>query len=366
MRLLYVTPFIGGSGGVERVLSIKANYFIENWDYDVHILATNSLIHQKHYVYNEKINFHSEIASGKNFIYLRNFSLILKKYVNKINPDIIIVCDNGYKGYMIPFLISKKNKIIFECHGTIFNQETKFAFVDYFLNALKYIYFNVCASRFSKFVVLLDDFKKEFRTRNLVVISNPLWFSTNKFSNYSSKRVIAVGRHSYEKGFDRMLSIWQKVIKKNPEWVLEIYGESDSKIDLKLLSNILGISKNVKFFDPVNNIQEKYLEASFFVLSSRFEGFGMVLIEAMASGLSCISYDCPRGPRNIITNDKDGFLIADGNEDNFVFAVNSLIQNEQLRIELGKNAKISSGRFNLDKIMDQWKNLFQSLINSSK
>jgi glycosyltransferase involved in cell wall biosynthesis len=363
MKLLYITPFVEGAGGVQRVLSIKANYFIEKWDYEIHILATNSKIDQKHYEFNENINFYSEIASGENFIYLYNFSLILKKYINKVKPDIIVVCDNGYKGYMIPFLISKKHKIIFECHGTAIHQEQKYhAFINYLLSRLKSKFFDICAARFSKFVILLDEFKNEFKTENVIVITNPLWFTSQKVPNYSVKKVIAVGRHSYEKSYDRMLSIWQKVVKKHPDWVLEIYGESNPEIDLKSLANTLGISANVKFFHPVNNIQEKYLEASFLLLTSRFEGFGMVLIEAMASGLPCISFDCHRGPRDIITNNQDGFLIENGNENDFVIAINSLIENEQLRIEVGEKAKKNSEKYNLDAIMNQWKNLFESLI----
>ncbi len=358
MKLLYITPFIEGAGGVQRVLSIKSNYFIDKFNYEVHILATNSGIDKKHYEFNEKVHFYSEIASGKNFIYLYNFSFILKKYINKIKPDIIVVCDNGYKGYMIPFLIPKKHKIIFECHGTRFTEEKKYIIIDFF----KYRFYHICVARFTKLVVLVEDFKNEFKSKNLIVIPNPLWFSTNKIPNYSSKKVIAVGRHSYQKGFDTMLSIWQRVVKKNPDWILEIYGESNPKIDLQSLSNSLGISKNIRLFNPVNNINEKYLEASFSILTSRFEGFGMVLIEAMASGLPCISFDCKRGPKDIITNNHDGFLIENGNEDNFVVVINSLIENEQLRMELGKKAKVSSEKYNLGKIMGHWKNLFESLI----
>lgn len=362
MRLLYITPFIEGAGGVQRVLSIKANYFIEKFDYEVHILATNGSIDQQHYQFNASTRFYSEIASGRGLVYLYNYASILKKYSTKIKPDIIVVCDNGYKGYLVPFLISKKHKVIFECHGTTFHQEDKYyPFVSYFLCRLKSTFFAICAARFSKNVILLDNFKNEFRTKNLIVIPNPIWFTAKKAPNYSAKKVIAIGRHSYEKGFDRMLSIWQKVVEKHPDWLLEIYGEADPEIDLKLLVNSLGITENVKFLDPVNNIEDKYLEASFLILTSRFEGFGMVLIEAMTSGLPCISFDCNRGPRDIITNNYDGFLIENGNQDLFVTAINSLIDDEALRIEMGENAKLAAQKYDLDKIMMQWANLFKSL-----
>jgi glycosyltransferase involved in cell wall biosynthesis len=362
MRLLYITPFIEGAGGVQRVLAIKANYFIEKFNYEVHILVTNGAIDKQHYQFNASTRFYSEIASGKGLVYLYNYASILKKYSTKIKPDIIVVCDNGYKGYLVPFLISKKHKVIFECHGTTFHPKNRQnAFTNYFSRRLKSTFFNICAVRFSKFVVLLEDFKNEFKTKNLIVIPNPIWITAKKVPNYSAKKVIAVGRHSHEKGFDRMLSIWQKVVEKHPNWLLEIYGEADPEIDLELLANSLGISENVKFFDPVSNIEDKYLEASFLILTSRFEGFGMVLIEAMTSGLPCISFDCNRGPRDIITNNYDGFLIENGNQDRFVTAIDSLIEDEALRIEMGENAKLASEKYDIDKIMVQWKNLFKSL-----
>ncbi|MBA4318236.1 MAG: glycosyltransferase family 4 protein, partial [Flavobacterium sp.] len=133
-------------------------------------------------------------------------------------------------------------------------------------------------------------------------------------------------------------------------------------VDLKSVSNILGISKNVVFYDAVRNINEKYLEASFFLLTSRFEGFGMVLIEAMASGLACISFDCRRGPKDIIENNRNGFLIQVGDEEAFVEKVNLLIENEKMKIEMGQNAKNSVSKYNLDSIMQQWKSLFESIV----
>jgi glycosyltransferase involved in cell wall biosynthesis len=361
MKILYITPFVEGAGGVQRVLSVKTNYLIEKYNYEVSILSTNSGFDNKHYEFNENINFYSEQASGNIFAYLYSYSKILKKYIEKIKPDIIVVCDNGYKGYAIPFLIPVKQKIIFECHGTRHTEEKGNRIYNYILNGFKYKFFDICAAQFSKMIVPVDDFKNEFKSNNLIVIPNPLWFFTNSEPDYTSKKVIAVGRHSYQKNFEKMLSIWRKVVAQHPDWVLEIYGESNPKIDLKSVSNTLGISKNVVFYDAVTNINEKYLEASLFLLTSRFEGFGMVLIEAMASGLACISFDCRRGPKDIIKNNWNGFLIEVGNEEEFVKKVNLLIENEKMKIEMGQNAKKSVTKYELDSIMQQWKSLFEDL-----
>jgi glycosyltransferase involved in cell wall biosynthesis len=364
MKILYITPFVEGAGGVQRVLSTKTDYLIEKCNYEVSILATNSGTDATHYTFNEKINFYSEQALGNHFFYLYNYSKILKKYIHIIKPDIIVVCDNGYKGYAVPFLIPRRQKVIFECHGTRYTEENNTIFFDAILNRFKYKFFDVCAGQFSKVIVPVDDFRNEFKSNNLVVISNPIWFFTKEVPNYSSKKAIAVGRHCYQKNFQQMLSIWKKVLNKHPDWILEIYGESDAAIDLRLIASSSGISHNVVFYDVVRNINEKYLEASIFLLTSKFEGFGMVLIEAMASGLPCVSFDCLRGPKDIITNNKNGFLIENGNEQAFVEKLSLLMENEELRIKLGTKAQESIAIYDLDKIMKQWKNLFESLVTT--
>ena len=176
-----------------------------------------------------------------------------------------------------------------------------------------------------------------------------------------ANKVIAVGRHVYEKGFDRLLKIWQKVVINHPDWHLDIYGKSNDNMDLQKLATTL-IINNVTFFDPVKDINLKYQEASIYLLTSRFEGFGMVLIEAMESGLPCIAYDCPCGPRAIITNNEDGFLIENGNECDYINAVESLICDKEKRFEMGKKAKISSLKYNIDTIMPLWNTLFKDII----
>ena len=185
--------------------------------------------------------------------------------------------------------------------------------------------------KYDRFVVLTVESIAEWKINNTIVIPNPLWFTCEKPSSLKSKKVIAAGRHTYEKGFDRMLLIWKKVVAKHPDWQLEIYGKSSESNDLKVLAEKLNISNTVVFQELVQAIDKKYVEASFYLTTSRFEGFGMVLIEAMASGLPCVAYDCPCGPRGILTQNEDGFLIENGNEEEYVKAVETLIKNETLR-----------------------------------
>jgi glycosyltransferase involved in cell wall biosynthesis len=364
MKLLYVVPNLNNGGGVARVLSIKTNFLIEKFGYEVHILTQNHGNSSLFYSFNEKIVLHDMILEGANFQFLNNYRKSLNKQVASINPDIIIVCDNGLKAFTVPFILNSKTPIIFECHGSIFMEEnvSKNMFFSNFLRKLKYSFKSFGASKFNKIITLSEENREEWSKKNSFVIPNPLWFSTAKEADLSQKNVISVGRHTYEKGFDRLLEIWKKVIVKFPDWNLTIYGKSNPDFDLIALAKKLNIENNITFHEPIKNINEKYLEASIYLMPSRFEGFGMVLIEAMASGLPCISYDCPCGPRAIIKDNYNGFLIENGNENEFVKTVSNLIDNENLRIQIGKNSKESVNKYDIDEIMNLWDKLFTELV----
>ncbi|MFV5691254.1 glycosyltransferase family 4 protein [Flavobacterium sp. LT1R49] len=366
MKLLYVVPNINNEGGVARVLSIKANYLVEKLGYEVHILTQNEGFSPLFYSFNSNIVFHDLLLKGNFFQFFKSFSKGLKSKIKTIQPDIIVVCDNGLKAYAIPFILKNKVPLILEMHSSKFIEEgeiKKNVFTKLRSNFVFVLKQNGI-KKYDRFVVETSESISEWKVKNAIVIPNPLWFTSEKFSTLESKKVIAVGRHTYEKGFDRMLKIWKKVVMKHPDWILDIYGKSNKNIDLRVLAENLDISKNVIFYEPVRNIEEKYLEASFYLMTSRFEGFGMVLIEAMASGLPCIAFDCPCGPRAIISQKEDGFLIENGNESDYVKAIEVLIENASLRREMSKKAKLSSEKYNIDEIMQSWNQLFIGIKKS--
>jgi glycosyltransferase involved in cell wall biosynthesis len=361
MRILYIVPKINNEGGVARVLSVKANYFVENFGDEVHILTQNSGNNPLFYAFNDTIVLHDMVLQGNKISFFSQYVKALKKEVQVINPDLIIVCDNGIKAYTIPFVLKTKIPIIFECHGSKYIEEKEQT--EYFFGTkIKSLFKELSANKYDKFVGLSKESLKEWNVKNGIVIPNPLWFKTTQFADLKSKKVIAVSRHSYEKGLDRMLQIWQRVIQKHPDWCLEIYGKPNENQEMQELANALDIGQNVTFFEPVKNINDKYLEASILAMTSRTEGFGMVLMEAMALGLPCVAYDCPIGPRSIIIDNENGFLVEDGNIDSFVQKVELLIENENLKIKMGENAKNSVSKYNIETIMQQWKSLFEELI----
>ncbi|MDR6843773.1 glycosyltransferase family 4 protein [Flavobacterium granuli] len=363
MKLFYIVPKLNNEGGVARALSLKLNYLVEMLGYEVHILTQNQGNFPLFYSFHEKIVFHDMILEGSVFNFFSSFRKSLKSKIESIQPDVIIVCDNGLKAYTIPFVLSDVIPIIFECHGSKYIEEKqlKSDFILKFKSSLKYKFKDFGANKFSKLVALSNESLNEWNVENGLVISNPTWIKSDNRADLKSKKVIAVARNSYEKGLDRLLVIWQKVSVKYPDWTLDIYGESVTNLKKEVLE--LGMESNVNLSEPEKNISEKYLASSVYVMTSRSEGFPMVLLEAMASGLPCVAYDCPTGPRAIIEEGENGFLIEDGNVDLFVQKLELLIEDENLRIKMGQNAQESVKKYDLDSIMQQWKSLFETLVN---
>lgn len=357
MKLLYIVPKIKNAGGVARVLSLKANYFLENFGYEIHFLSQNEAEINSFYSFNEKTIFHNMNLNGNAFNFFNAFRKSVKQKVKEINPDVILIADNGLKAFIYPFIVSRKIPIIFECHSSKFIQEE--AQNQKNLLKLKYWFKNFGAGKFTKMVVLSNESLKEWDVENAVVIPNPSWVETELTASLQSKRAMAVARNSYEKGLDRLLFVWKEITQKYPDWTLDIY--TDDVASLEKEARKLGIKSRINYLSFVSNIEDKYIYFSIFLMTSRSEGFPMVLLEAMSFGLPCIAYDCPIGPRSIIEKGKSGILIPDGDVEEFVEKISFLIENDLERLTLGKNAKEAMKNFSLDKIMTQWKLLLESL-----
>lgn len=358
MKLLYIVPAINNEGGVARVLAMKTNYLVVKFGYQIHILTQNQGGFPRFYDFDERIIFHDMILSGNVFQFFNSYSIALKRNIESIQPDCIIVCDNGLKAYTIPFILGKKVPIILESHGSKYVEERQSSddFFQKYVRSFKYKFKDFYAGKFTKLVVLSNESLKEWNVNNGLIISNPVWLQTDVSAKSASKKVLAIARNSYEKGLDRLLVIWQEITKLHPDWTLEIYGSNTA--DLKKTAEQMGIDATVLFFDPVKNIEERYREASIYVMTSRYEGFPMVLLEAMACGLPCIAYDCPCGPRAIIDEGENGFLIDDNAIALFVTKLNFLIKDESVRKAIGEKAKLSSEKYHIDAIMETWHQLF--------
>lgn len=362
MKLLYIVPKIKTTGGVSRVISIKANYFVEHFGYEVHILSQNEEDDLSFYDFDSEIIFHNMILKGNIFSFFNSFQKQINQKITEVNPDVILVADNGLKAFVFPFIAKTKTPILFECHGSKFIEEEsqKTNFISKSIQKLKYRFKDFGAQKFTKIVALSNESLKEWNVENGIVIPNPSWIKSKKTADLKNKKVIAIARNSYEKGLDRLLLIWKEIGEKYPDWTLDIYTDDVDSLENEALQ--LEIESGINYLHFVKNIEGKYLKASIYVMTSRTEGFPMVLLEAMASGLPCIAYDCPTGPRAIITNAENGFLIPDHNIEMFVEKLSFLIENEEVRLKFGKDAKETSENFSVDKIMEQWRQFLEKLV----
>ena len=367
IKLLYITNQICGPGGLERVLSIKTRYLSENLGYDITILTLNQGESSIFYEFSDKIKYLDITAKGNPLQYFTNYRTGIKKAIEEINPDIVLVCDDGIKGLLLPIIIGKAKPMIYERHVSknIEKRKEKLPFLDQLFTKIKFKIMEYGGKQYDKFVVLTEGNKKEWNLKNLEVIPNPLSFYPEELSTLQNKKVLAVGKQSYQKGYDRLLKSWKIVNEKFPDWKLEVYGKIDPSQKLDQLAKDLKISESVSFFPPTKQISEKYKEASIYVMSSRYEGFGMVLTEAMAYGVPCVSFNCPYGPSDIIANREDGLLVENDDIKKLGQSIIQLIENKELRIQMGQKARKSVKRYLPEKIAEQWDQLFSDILHNS-
>lgn len=193
---------------------------------------------------------------------------------------------------------------------------------------------------------------------SVIQIPNPRPFKSIEKSRLNEKRIISVGRLEQGKRFDLLVDICTSVFKKIPEWSLDIYGQDDgekSSLVRKIAER--GMSDRIKIHKPISNIKDEYLKSSIFVTTTKIEAFSLVLIEACECGLPCISFDVPSGPRDIIDNNINGYLLEDGDLENFEEKLTCLMLSDNLRKSMGNNAIEKAKMFDEEIIIKQWHQL---------
>jgi len=376
-KIVYCTPALYMAGGVERVLTLKANYFADHYGYDITIILTEGMDKPLFYPLSDKVKV---INLGIDFeelwtcsfikkviVYLKKqyvFKKLLKQELLRIRPDITISLLRREINFLTS--INDGSKKIGELHVNRANYRN---FEQGETNMLKTLFAkfwmrNLVSNlkQLDKFVVLTEeDYYNWSELDNVTVIPDPLTFSSSSCSPLTEKRVIAVGRYVYQKGFDLLLKSWSIVEKKCPDWILTIIGQGE-RLQYENLIDELKIDRTrCKLLGPTERIQDEYMRSSLLVLSSRFEGFGMVLVEAMACGLPAVSFDCPCGPKDIIQNNVDGVLVESGNVEKLAEAIVMMIQNAEQRKNMATKAIENVQRFKMDQIAELWKSLFESL-----
>ena len=222
-------------------------------------------------------------------------------------------------------------------------------------------YYRYIEKRADTIVTLTEgDHKKWIKAKRIQTIPNFSNMQIHQLCDCSKKRVISIGRLCKEKGFDRLLDIWKTVISKHPDWQLDIYGEGEMKEELEHIIESDNIA-NVALRGITNTIGKELSNSSICVSTSYYEGFSLVLLEAIKHGVPCVSFDCPYGPQTIIEDNKCGYLVEDGNISLFAERLCTLMEDHSLRQKFSIASIERSKLFNVDSIMLQWKKLFEKL-----
>ena len=376
-KIVYCTPALYMAGGVERVLSLKANYFAEYFGYDITIILTEGKnrplfyhLSNKVKVVNLDLNFeelwHCPFLK-KVLLYLkkqRQFKHSLTNELMRLKPDITISLLRREINFITG--VQDGSKKIGELHINRVNYRN---FDDRETNFIKSIFAKFWMKnlvgklqQLDRLVVLTEKDKEAWtELSNVAVIPDPLSFQPTSISKLKNKRIIAVGRYSYEKGYDMLLSAWKKVAPECPDWRLDIFGDGDRSSYEQLLDSLKIDKSRCSLHGRTADVEKEYVNSSLFVSSSRFEGFGMAIVEAMACGLPVISFDCPWGPGSIISNGEDGVLVENANIDALADNMIRVIHSGNGVQKLAGNAIGKSKKYRLETITTKWKSLFESL-----
>lgn len=377
-KIVYCTPAIYSAGGTERVISVKANYFAEYLGYEVTIIVTEGHERACFFPLSPKVNVinlnlgFEELWNvsfiKKIWLYLKKqykYKKLLKKELFRLHPDITISVLRREINFINS--IHDGSRKIGELHVNRSNYRN---FAVWNSNPIKELFARLWMNnlighlkQLDKMVVLTESAKSDWpELYNVVLIPDPLPFSIKQVSSLSAKRIISIGRYAYEKGNDLLLRAWAIVQNSCDDWILDVYGMGEREPYRQLMSELGIDDSRCHLYGSLEDVKEQYLSSSVFALPSRFEGFGLVIIEAMSCGLPVVSFNCENGPRNIITDGQDGCLVTPFDVEEYANKLLKLIHDEDYRQQMGINAYQASRRYAIENIAIQWKDLFDELM----
>ena len=376
-KIVYCVPSLYIPGGVERVLTLKANYFAEHLGYDITIVLTDGKdkplafsLSDKVKVVNLDINFDELWDCSffkKAFLYLvkqQCYKRRLRNALMSIRPDIT----DSLLRREINFInsINDGSKKIGELHVNRSNYRNFEANETNLLKNLfaKYWMHDLISHlrQLDRFVVLTEEDRQAWtELDNVVAIPNPVSFPATEVSDLSRQRVIAVGRYAYQKGFDMLLKAWKIVEQGSQGWTLAVFGSGDREPYERMMEELAIDRSRCHLYGNTSEIQKEYLGSSIFAVSSRFEGLSMAMLEAMSCGLPVVSFACPCGPRDVITDGENGILVPKEDYEQLACGLLRLIQLPDLLRGMGKNAKERAADFKIEMLAGKWVQLFNSL-----
>lgn len=371
MRIVYCILGTFNAGGMERVLANKANYLVRR-GYDITVVTTDQQGRQPYFPLDPAIR---RIDLGINYTHSEGQSLpmklgayIWKKYHHKrklrqllreIKPDVTVSMFDLEASFL--YRIKDGSKKVLEIHFSRYKRlqyqrQGIWKWIDRYRSDLD----GRIASKYDKFVVLTEEDRQYWGALpHIAVIPNASSFRADQPATLEQKKVIAVGRLDFQKRFEDLLTAWQQVSHVAPAWQLTIFGHGPDKTSLMDQIDRLGIRDSVHLREPVPHIQQEMLGSSMLVLTSRYEGLPMVLLEGQACGLPLVSYACKCGPRDLIQDGVNGFLIPEGDTDTLAQRILMLMSDGQKRKQMGAEGFSRAEQYSEEVVMNKWMDLFR-------
>lgn len=357
--------FLGGfhqNGGIGRVTSMLANSLAESGDYHITALCYFDPKLPNIYEVSDEIDqkfFLSAYSSMSKQLLSRGAGR-LRRFLKDNDIDVLIAC--GALFYPISVIACKGIKtkcICWEHSDPEGNNDHR---GQYWARrfGIKRSDLNVVLTKRA-----LKVFKEKYKAENTVQIYNPVdkaVFESAGEYNRESKKIISVGRLTYQKNFQAAVRIASKVLSANPDWEWDIFGKGEDLEELLEMTEAAGLQDRVHFKGQVSDLYDRYKEYGIMVMTSRYEGFPMTLLEGTGNGLPLISFDIPTGPSEIIDDGINGYLLSEGNEEGLAERLTELMQNSALRSEMSKASKEKCNGFEVDEVSSEWELALRSII----
>lgn len=390
MRIVYVIDSLASKGGAERILSEKMSYMAERYGYDVSVVTCYQDPVRQANVYplsdkvrqvNLNIPYYSQYRYGyplrlwKKWQLYQQLKRQLAATVRSIDPDILVGL--GYFQADVVTAIRCRAVKVVESHEarifTMSDQGLQRSWLSrLYMRYYRQRYFRNVERQTDVVVTLTTGDAHEWRrVKRVEVIPNftmmpavsrpSLQPSDLSPQTSDKKRVMAVGRLEWQKGFDRLIDIWAKVAPRHPDWQLDIFGSGTMEAILQQRIHDAGLT-NVAIHPFTSDICKEYLDSAVFVLPSRYEGFGLALLEAMQCGLPCVVFDCPYGPGDVVLDGQNGFVVKDGDISAFAARLERLMSDGDLRQRFSERSAERARNFAADAVMKQCRKLIESLV----
>lgn len=373
MKIVYTIAATYNSGGMERVLANKANWLVRN-GFEISILTTDQNARSSFFKLDSRIKMYDlginyEENNGKSFLNKLvhypskqwKHKRALKTLLSELKPDVVVsmFCNDAS---ILPKIKDDSKKVL-EIHFSRFKRlqygrKGIWRFADELRsrNDLRVV------SKFDRFVVLTNEDKGYWGDLdNILVIPNARSFELKHPAELNEKIVIAVGRYCSQKSLDKLIEAWSTVCKVVDDWKLHLVGDGEDREELMKQIEELGLTEKVVLGRAETDMKSVYANASILALSSRYEGLPMVLLEAQAAGVPVVSFECKCGPKDVLTDGVDGILVREGDVDGMAKGLLRLINDSQLRKQMGAAAYRNSERFSEEKVMRQWVELFNDV-----